>query len=86
MQTFQPGDLVRVTDAHGQEVATVVNETVHGDYWIKSKRTGRECTAPVSTLRPTCGAETSDGNRDDPSYAYCGLPPGHAGDHGEWQK
>lgn len=29
----------------------------------------------------TCGASTWDGNRDDPSYAYCGLSPAHAGPH-----
>lgn len=28
-----------------------------------------------------CGASTWDGNRDDPSYAYCGLSPAHAGQH-----
>ena len=32
-----------------------------------------------------CGAEVTDGNRDDPSYAYCGMPAGHAGPHGNWQ-
>jgi ribonuclease I len=32
-----------------------------------------------------CDHERSDGNRDDPSHAYCGLAAGHAGDHGEWQ-
>lgn len=31
-----------------------------------------------------CHFEVSDGNVDDPSYAYCGLPHAHAGDHGEW--
>jgi hypothetical protein len=34
---------------------------------------------------PTCDFEISDGNVDDPSYAYCGHRAGHAGDHGEWQ-
>lgn len=33
----------------------------------------------------TCGHETDDGNRDDPSYAYCGKPHAHAGEHGDWQ-
>lgn len=33
----------------------------------------------------TCGFEICDGNRDDPSYAYCGLPHGHAGEHGSWE-
>ena len=28
-----------------------------------------------------CNAEVSDGNADDPSYAYCGHPFGHAGPH-----
>jgi len=35
--------------------------------------------------RTTCGFEVCDGNVDDPSYAYCGFPPGHAGDHGLWE-
>jgi len=30
---------------------------------------------------PTCGHETWNGNPDDPDYAYCDLPPHHAGDH-----
>lgn len=34
---------------------------------------------------PMCGAEISDGNRDDPSYAFCGHPRGHMGEHGDWQ-
>ncbi len=34
---------------------------------------------------PLCGFEVWDGNRDDPSYAYCGHPAGHGGDHGRWQ-
>lgn len=32
-----------------------------------------------------CGAEIHDGNNDDPSYAYCGLPSAHAGEHGKRQ-
>lgn len=28
-----------------------------------------------------CDHEVFDGNRDDPSYAYCDLPYAHAGDH-----
>lgn len=32
-----------------------------------------------------CPASTWDGNADDPSYAYCGRPLGHAGDHGSWE-
>jgi hypothetical protein len=31
-----------------------------------------------------CRFETSDGNRDDPSSAYCGYPQAHGGDHGKW--
>lgn len=31
----------------------------------------------------TCGYEISDG-ADDPSFAWCGKPPAHAGEHGEW--
>lgn len=33
----------------------------------------------------TCDFEITDGNTDDPSYAYCGHSHGHAGDHGNWQ-
>jgi hypothetical protein len=33
----------------------------------------------------TCEYEICDGNRDDPSYAYCGEPASHAGDHGSWR-
>lgn len=29
----------------------------------------------------TCDHEVADGNRDDPSSAYCYLRPGHAGPH-----
>ena len=36
-------------------------------------------------LGPTCNYEVCDGNADDPSYAYCGHPSAHAGDHGEWK-
>jgi len=32
-----------------------------------------------------CAASTPDGNADDPTFAYCGHPTGHAGDHGAWQ-
>lgn len=35
--------------------------------------------------RPACGFEAFDGNTDDPSYAYCGHPAGHAGEHGDYQ-
>lgn len=38
----------------------------------------------VVTFEPSpapCNASTSDGNADDPTYAYCDLTPGHAGDH-----
>lgn len=31
-----------------------------------------------------CRFEISDGNVDDPSYAYCGHPHAHVGDHGKW--
>lgn len=31
-----------------------------------------------------CGFEICDGNRDDPSYAYCGERIGHGGPHGKW--
>lgn len=33
----------------------------------------------------TCNHEVHDGNQDDPSYAYCGEPAGHAGLHGKWE-
>lgn len=36
------------------------------------------------TNSTNCNYSTSDGNIDDPSYAYCGLPHNHAGEHGEW--
>lgn len=41
---------------------------------------------PRTEIHPayTCLHEVSDGNRDDPSYAYCGLRRGHAGVHGAW--
>lgn len=32
-----------------------------------------------------CGQEISDGNRDDPSYVYCGHSAGHGGEHGSWK-
>jgi hypothetical protein len=35
----------------------------------------------AATTATTCNHEICDGNRDDPSYAYCVLPWGHAGDH-----
>lgn len=35
--------------------------------------------APVR--RTVCDANLCDGNRDDPSYAYCVLPYAHAGAH-----
>jgi hypothetical protein len=31
-----------------------------------------------------CGRETWDGNIDDPTPWYCGLPLAHAGQCGEW--
>jgi hypothetical protein len=34
----------------------------------------------------TCDFEISDGCQDDPSYAYCGFPVGHGGEHGNWQQ
>jgi len=33
----------------------------------------------------SCGHEIFDGSAD-PSYAYCGLPDNHGGEHGNWQK
>lgn len=33
-----------------------------------------------------CNFEITDGNVADPSYAYCGHVPAHAGDHGPWQR
>jgi hypothetical protein len=36
-------------------------------------------------MSTTCDYEISDGNRDDPNYAYCSLPAGHAGEHGDWR-
>lgn len=41
--------------------------------------------AASAAERSACGHEVSDGNRDDPSFAYCGLPQGHAGAHGAWR-
>lgn len=35
--------------------------------------------------KKTCGHEAFNGNVDDPDYAYCGLTPAHAGDHGKWE-
>lgn len=35
--------------------------------------------APVR--RTVCDASLCDGNRDDPSFAYCVLPYAHAGAH-----
>jgi hypothetical protein len=32
---------------------------------------------------PECDYEITDG-ADDPSFAYCGRPQDHAGDHGDW--
>lgn len=32
-----------------------------------------------------CNFEISDGNQDDPSFAYCGHPATHAGAHGKWE-
>jgi len=32
----------------------------------------------------TCDFEAWDGCTEDPSYFYCGLTAGHAGDHGGW--
>ena len=31
-----------------------------------------------------CDYAESDGNRDDPTYFYCGHQAGHAGPHGHW--
>lgn len=31
--------------------------------------------------RTVCDASVSDGNRDDPTFAYCVLPYAHAGAH-----
>jgi hypothetical protein len=31
-----------------------------------------------------CHFEAFDGNADDPSYAYCGRPNAHGGEHGDW--
>jgi hypothetical protein len=45
-------------------------------------RNGRDDRTPVSAA---CNQEISDGNRDDPGYAYCGHPAGHAGPHGNWK-
>jgi len=40
-------------------------------------------TTTTHTINPNnrCWAETTDGNRDDPTYFYCDLPANHAGDH-----
>lgn len=38
----------------------------------------------MTATAATCSAELWDGNPDDPSYAYCGRPAGHAGAHGDW--
>ena len=48
---------------------------------------GRDCYVfdVIPPLRPRCNFEICDGNSDDPSYAYCGLPLAHAGNHGDWQ-
>lgn len=35
--------------------------------------------------RRVCGSRMSDGNRDDPTYAFCGHAKGHAGPHGDWE-
>lgn len=43
------------------------------------------CLIAAHQSGPRCDFEIWDGNSDDPSYAYCGHPAGHAGDHGEWK-
>lgn len=35
--------------------------------------------------RSICWFEITDGNQDDPTFAYCGFMPAHGGPHGEWQ-
>lgn len=39
-----------------------------------------------TTEGATCGFEISDGNVDDPSFAYCGHPVAHGGGHGNWSR
>lgn len=32
-----------------------------------------------------CNEAICDGNQDDPSYMFCGLPQNHGGAHGKWR-
>lgn len=38
----------------------------------------------LEELKSYCGFEITDGNVDDPEFAYCGHTPNHGGDHGHW--
>jgi len=57
------------TGAYGERISS----------WLSAQEDALE-DAPAHV----CGVATFDGNNDDPTYAYCGHPRGHAGDHGAW--
>lgn len=70
--------------------AHIPGGTVHADTWqVHSNEGGYHAarasfdgaTAPART----CAHSSPDGNRDDPTYYYCGYPAGHAGEHGAWR-
>lgn len=47
---------------------------------------GNDIANVVDARTSECGHEIFDGNDDDPRYAYCGHPVGHAGPHGNWEE
>jgi hypothetical protein len=67
-----------------------IRQQVHNEWTYNGRGfTDTELTEEVrlrAARAAECRFETSDGNRDDPSYAYCGHPKNHAGDHGNWRR
>jgi len=76
-----------VSDATGMTAHYVItgwreDTAIHSESHIYSAISG-SYSSPIIRF-PVCNAEVSDGNRDDPTYHYCGLTHAHAGEHGEW--
>lgn len=82
---MENGDLV--TD--GTRTLTLVSRVAPGHAGgfysvVCDNETGREFFIKSYRLTKTCNHAVADGNVDDPSFAFCGHPAGHAGDHGAW--
>lgn len=79
------GSSDRATDPDGSQIidyATAARETVTWDLDGINPRLLDRVIIPA--VDGTCDRAIFDGNRDYASFAYCGLPRGHAGEHGDW--